>query len=135
MGYALAADLIVVIHILYVAYIIVGLWLIVAGLRRGWNWTRNPWFRLTHLLAILIVVYELIVKANCPLTTWEMQLRALAGQAVNQSTFMDRLLSFILFANAPVWLIDSLYFAFGLAIMLLFVFAPPRRKNSKQSSI
>jgi hypothetical protein len=135
MGYALAADLIVVIHILYVAYITVGLWLIVAGLRRGWNWTRNPWFRLTHLLAILIVVYELIVKANCPLTTWEMQLRALAGQAVNQSTFMDRLLSFILFANAPVWLIDSLYFAFALAIMLLFVFAPPRRKTAKQSSI
>jgi hypothetical protein len=135
MWYALAADLIVVIHILYVAYIIVGLWLIVAGLRRRWNWTRNPWFRLTHLLAIMIVVYELIVKANCPLTTWEMQFRALAGQAVNQSTFMDRLLSFILFANAPVWLIDSLYFAFGIAIVLLFVFVPPRWKNAKQSSI
>ena len=76
MWYGLAADLVVVVHILYVAYIVIGLWLIVAGLRRGWNWIRNPWFRSTHLLAILIVVYELIVKANCPLTTWEMRLRA-----------------------------------------------------------
>ena len=84
-------------------------------------------------LAILIVVYELIVKANCPLTTWEMRLRGVAGQAVNQSTFMDRLLSFILFANAPVWLIDSLYCGFGLAIALLFVFAPPRWRPARQS--
>jgi|ERR1041385_4250596 hypothetical protein len=129
MWYALAADAVVVIHILYVAYIVVGLGLIVAGLRRRWNWIRNPWFRSTHLLAILIVVYEIIVKANCPLTTWEMHLRALAGQAVNQSTFMDRLLSFILFANAPGWLIDSLYLAFGLTIVLLFVLAPPRWKR------
>jgi hypothetical protein len=132
MWYGLAADLIVVVHILYVAYIVLGVWLIVAGLRRKWNWTRNPWFRFTHLLAILIVVYEIIVKAQCPLTVWEMQLRALAGQAVNQSTFMDRLLSFILFADAPVWFIDGLYFAFGLAIALLFVFAPPRRKKAGQ---
>jgi uncharacterized protein DUF2784 len=132
MWYALAADAIVVIHILYVAYIVVGLCLIVAGLRRRWNWIRNPWFRLTHLLAILIVVYELIVKANCPLTTWEMHLRALAGQAVNQSTFMDRLLSFILFANAPVWLIDGLYYAFGVAITLLIFAAPPRWKTAQK---
>src|SRR5947207_15560574 len=63
--YSLAADAIVVVHLLYVAYIVVGLWLIIAGLRRRWRWARNPWFRSTHLLAILIVVYELIVKANC----------------------------------------------------------------------
>ena len=134
MWYGLAADLIVVVHILYVAYIVVSLWLIVAGLRRKWSWVRNPWFRSTHLLAILIVSYEIIVKAQCPLTVWEMQLRALAGQAVNQSTFMDRLLSFILFADAPVWLIDGLYHSIGLAIALLFVFAPPRWKKARRSS-
>ena len=132
MWYALAADLIVVIHILYVAYVVVGLGLILIGLRRKWRWVRNPWFRITHLVAILIVVYELIVKANCPLTTWEMQLRGSAGQATNQTTFMDRLLSFILIADAPGWLINDLYFAFGLAIALLFVFAPPRWKKVKQ---
>src|SRR5215471_2812567 len=133
MWYALAADIIVVIHILYVAYIVIGVWLIVAGLRRRWSWIRNPWFRSTHLLAILIVVYELIVKANCPLTTWEMQLRGAAGQVVNQSTFMDRLLSFILFANAPVWVLDVLYVAFGVAIVLLFVLAPPKWSSARQS--
>jgi amino acid transporter len=102
MWYGLAADVLVVVHILYVGYIVVGLGLILVGWRRQWRWIRNPWFRLTHLIAILIVVYEVMVKANCPLTVWEMQLRAVAGQPVNQTTFMDRLLSFILVADAPV---------------------------------
>ena len=134
MWYGLAADVLVVVHILYVGYVVVGLGLILVGWRRQWRWIRNPWFRLTHLIAILIVVYELMVKANCPLTVWEMQLRAVAGQPVNQTTFMDRLLSFILVADAPVWLIDGLYFAFGLAIALLFVFAPPYWKKARESS-
>jgi hypothetical protein len=131
--YALAADILVVIHILYVAYVVVGVVVILIGLRRKWMWVRNPWFRCTHLIAILIVVYELIVKANCPLTTWEMQLRGSAGEPTNQTTFMDRLLSFILVADAPQWLVTDLYFAFGIAIVLLFVFAPPRWKKIRQS--
>lgn len=133
MWYALSADALVGIHILYVAYIVAGLVLILVGLRRRWNWIRNPWFRITHLVAILIVIYEIIVKANCPLTTWEMQLRAMAGQAVNQTTFMDRLLSFILVADAPRWLVSGLYFAFGLAITLAFVFAPPRWRRAREN--
>ena len=133
MWYPLAADAIVGIHILYVAYIVAGLVLILVGLRRKWNWVRNPWFRVTHLIAILIVIYEIIVKANCPLTTWEMQLRAMAGQPVNQTTFMDRLLTFILVADAPRWLVSGLYFAFGLAITLLFVFAPPHWKRVREN--
>jgi hypothetical protein len=46
---------------------------------------------------------------------------------------MDRLLSFILVADAPQWLVTDLYFAFGIAIVLLFVFAPPRWKKIRQS--
>jgi len=133
MWYPLAADAIVGIHILYVAYIVAGLVLILVGLRRKWNWVRNSWFRLTHLVAILIVIYEIIVRANCPLTTWEMQLRGVAGQPANQTTFMDRLLTFILVADAPRWLVSGLYFAFGLAITVLFVFAPPRWKRVREN--
>jgi hypothetical protein len=126
MWYALLADLIVAIHIAYVAYIIVGLGLILLGLWRRWKWIGNRWFRLTHLLAILVVVFELILKANCPLTVWEASLRVLARQPVNGAAFMDRLMAFVLFAAAPGWVTNGLYFVFALTTVAVFVLAPPK---------
>src|SRR2546430_5607222 len=98
MWYAFLADLVVATHIAYFAYIVAGLVLILLGRWRHWKWIGNPWFRLTHLGAILIVVLELVLKMNCPLTTWEMSLRALAHQPVDGTAFMDRLMAFVLFA-------------------------------------
>src|SRR6476659_2570927 len=100
MLYALLADLIVAIHIAYVVYVVGGLVAILIGAARGRRWIRNPWFRVTHLLAILIVVVEIFLKRNCPLTIWEDQARAAAQQPVNGSAFMDRLLTFILISHA-----------------------------------
>src|SRR5882762_9670687 len=85
MLYALLADLIVAIHIAYVVYVVGGLVAILIGALRGRKWIRNPWFRVTHLLAILIVVIEIFLKLNCPLTTWENQARAAAQQPVGGS--------------------------------------------------
>ena len=50
--YALAADALLVIHILVVIFIVFGLLLIFAGKLLRWQWVRNRWFRLLHLLAI-----------------------------------------------------------------------------------
>ena len=128
MFYSVVADLIVVIHLGYVFYVVGGLIAILIGMGRGRKWIRNPWFRVTHLLAILIVITEIILKFNCPLTTWEMSARAAAQQPVNGSAFMDRLLSFVLIGTAPRWLINGLYILFGIAIAATFIFAPPRWK-------
>jgi hypothetical protein len=53
-----AADLILLIHTLIVAFIILGLVLIFTGKVLSWAWVRNPWFRITHLLSISIVVIQ-----------------------------------------------------------------------------
>jgi hypothetical protein len=129
MLYAIVADLIVAIHIAYVVYVVGGLVAILIGALRGRKWIRNPWFRVTHLLAILIVVMEIFLKLNCPLTTWENSARAAANQAVDGSAFMDRLLTFILIGSAPRWLINGLYFVFAVAIAATFFLAPPRWKR------
>src|SRR2546423_1674926 len=126
MLYSLAADLIVVIHLAYVGYIVGGVGLILIGLWRRWRWIRNPWCRLTHLIAILIVVIELVLKTYCPLTIWEMSLRSLAHQPVNGAAFMDRLMAVVLFAAVPPWITTRLYFVFALIIASAFLFAPPR---------
>src|ERR1041385_1557570 len=126
MFYSVLADLIVVIHIAYVVYVVGGLVAILIGVWRGRRWIRNPWFRITHLLAILIVITEIILKLNCPLTTWENSARTAAQQPVDGSAFMDRLLTFILIGSAPRWLINGMYFVFAIAIAATFILAPPR---------
>ena len=75
----LLADLVVVIHVAYVGYIIAGLALIVAGLSRAWGWVLNPWFRLTHLAAILIVILGPVLKTTCPLTVLELRFHSMGG--------------------------------------------------------
>jgi Protein of Unknown function (DUF2784) len=134
MWYGLFADLVVAIHIAYVAYIIVGLALILVGLKRRWNWVRNPWFRLTHFAAILIVVLELIFKTTCPLTVLELKFRSLAGQPVTESTFVERLMYYILSGWLPGSFTNSIYIVVALVIAATFVLAPPSWRRGKQSA-
>ena len=68
--YFLAADLILLVHVLFVAFVIFGLALILIGKLFDWAWVRNPWFRFAHLGAIGIVVSQSWAGVICPLTTW-----------------------------------------------------------------
>jgi hypothetical protein len=134
MWYSLLADLVVVIHLAYVAYILVGLALILVGLGRRWRWVRNPWFRLTHLAAILIVVLELVFKATCPLTTLEVKFRSLAGQPITEATFAERVMYYLLSGWLPGSVTNSVYVMVALVVSATFVFAPPRRGRLQRSS-
>ncbi len=46
------ADAIVIIHALFVAFVVFGMAAIVVGLVLRWGWVRNFWFRVLHLAAI-----------------------------------------------------------------------------------
>jgi Protein of Unknown function (DUF2784) len=130
MGYRLLADLIVAIHSAYVAFVVVGQVLIVAGLIRGWRWVRNWWFRVAHLVAIVIVALETVFDVPCPLTVWERRLRELAGDEVRRGTFIGDLLHNLIFVDAPSWAFTAGYVTFALLVAATFVLAPPRRRGA-----
>jgi hypothetical protein len=136
MGYRLLADLIVAIHAAYVAFVVVGLLLILIGIARRWEWVRGWWFRVAHLVAILIVAAESLLDIPCPLTEWEYRLRELGGQAVSSGTFIGDLLHNLIFYDFPRWVFTFAYVVFALAVALTFVLAPPRSrvKGAAQSS-
>ncbi len=130
MVYRLLADLIVAIHSGYVAFVVVGQVLILAGLFRGWEWVRNWWFRVVHLVAISIVALEAIFDIACPLTVWEQRLRDLAGDEVSRGTFIGDLLHNLIFVDAPAWAFTVAYVGFALLVAATFVLAPPRGRES-----
>jgi hypothetical protein len=126
MPYGLLADLLVAVHVAYVSYVAVGLLLILLGLALGWGWVRNPWFRVTHLLAITVVGLEAVFAIDCPLTVWEGRLRGLAGQPVSGDSFMGRLLHHLIFVDLPHWAFTLMHVGFAAVVLATFVLAPPR---------
>lgn len=125
--YLLAADAVLLLHVLFVAFVIVGLVLILAGKAFRWSWVRNPWFRLAHLLAIGVVVVQSWFGAICPLTTIEMTLRSRAGDTVYPGSFVAHWLEAILYYRAPAWVFAVSYTLFGAMVAGSWFWVSPRR--------
>ena len=43
--YSLAADTLLITHVIFVIFVVLGLIVILVGRFRFWQWFRNPWFR------------------------------------------------------------------------------------------
>jgi hypothetical protein len=126
MSYAFWADVIVVFHVAYVAFVVLGLLAITVGVLCKWKWARNFWFRTIHLLMIGVVAFEAMAGIQCPLTNWENDLRMAAGQPVEQASFVGQLFHKVLFLQCPDWVFAPLHIAFGVLVLLTFLLAPPR---------
>lgn len=123
--YLLAADALLLLHVLFVAFVVFGLVLIVIGKLRRWSWVRNAWFRLAHLVAIAVVVAQSWFGVICPLTTWEMALRREAGDAVYSGTFVSHWLESILYYRAPAWVFAVCYTVFGTLVVFTWFWVRP----------
>jgi len=125
MGYGLLADLVVAVHVAYVSFVVLGQLAILIGILARWEWIRNRWFRIAHLVAILIVAVEAVLDVTCPLTDWEDRLRRLAGQTGNQGDFLGHWLHELIFYDFPPWVFTTAYLGFAALVLATFVIAPP----------
>ena len=123
--YRFAADLVLYLHVTFVAFVIGALVLIFIGRFAGWSWIRNGWFRLVHLIAIGIVVLQAWLGMVCPLTTLEMWLRTKAGDAVYPGAFVAHWVQRILYYDAPAWVFALIYTAFGALVVASWVWIRP----------
>jgi hypothetical protein len=127
--YVALADLVVVLHVGYVAFVILGELAVMLGILFKWDWVRNRTFRLLHLAAIGVVVFESWSGIVCPLTTWENWLREQAGQSVEQGDFIARWVHQVLFYRAEPGVFTWIYSAFGALVVLTLILAPPRLRT------
>lgn len=123
----LAADALLVLHFAIVLFIVLGLALFALGGALGWSWVRRRWLRLAHLAAIGVVIAQSWAGAVCPLTIWEMALRARAGDATYGGSFIAHWVGRILYWDAPAWVFTAAYSVFGLAVVAVWLLVPPRR--------
>jgi hypothetical protein len=77
------ADLVVMVHLAYLAFLPAGAILV----------TRRPRLAPLHLGAIAVAITSLTVGFDCPLTTWEQTLRRGGGQHPYPGGFVDHYLT------------------------------------------
>lgn len=144
--YNFFANVILFLHVLFLAAVVGGLLLILIGGLLKWSWVRNFWLRMGHLLMIGIVVIQALLGVQCPLTTWEIQLRMAGGTPA--SSFVDnagdaweyypaqdecgRFMQGLIFFNSwPQWVFPVVYGGFALIVVLSFGLVRPRMPGYK----
>ena len=132
--YRIAADALVIIHLAYAATIVIGLIVTWIGILLKQEWARNKWWRVGHLVMMLIVVVETWIGMTCPLTTWENWLRILAKQDTIEGDFIANYVHRWLFYDFPPWVFTAGYTVFGLLVVGSFLVAPPRFKKDLMTS-
>jgi hypothetical protein len=119
----LLADIILIIHFLFVLFVVGSVPLIWIGAWLGWRFVRNMRFRLAHVGAIVFVSMESMAGMVCPLTLLEDLLR----QSPTDTSFVQRWLHRILFYDVPEGVLTVLYLTFAILVAITFKLVPPSR--------
>ena len=106
MAYRLLADMVVLIHMAFVLFAVLGGLLVLR--RRGWAWL--------HVPVVLWAGFIELSGGFCPLTPLENHLRVLAGAEVYRGDFIARYLMPLLY---PDRLDRDLQLFLGLGVLLL----------------
>lgn len=113
----LLADFVLVVHFIFVLFVVVGFLVIVGGRFIGWSWIYHRVFRIVHLVAIGFVIAQSYLGQLCPLTIWENVLRVRAGQGSYQESFIRHWLQRLLFYDAEPWQFGIVYTVFGILVL------------------
>lgn len=132
--YSILADVVVVLHVAYIAFVVLGLVAILIGVLMRWQWVRNFWFRIVHLAMIGVVVVQALVGVLCPLTLLEQYLREKAGEVTYAGSFIGHWADELIFYDISAQAFTAIYCAFGAAVLATLLLAPPRWPRKKKAS-
>jgi len=110
MIYSIAADLLLVVHLLFIIFVVMGGLLVI------------KWFGVIYI-HLPAVIWGVLVEFNhwvCPLTPWENTLREAAGAARYESSFIEHYLLPLIYpaklSNDVQLLLGSLVILINLAV-------------------
>lgn len=122
------ANLVLILHFLYVLGVVSPIPLIPIGWARDWPWVRSRRIRALHVGMMGFVLFEILVGMACPLTDLENQFLAAAGRSGYQDEFVSSWVTRIMYWQMPQWFFIALYVTIFTLIIYLWWRYPPVRK-------
>lgn len=132
--YSLVADMILVVHFGFIAFIIGGQVGVIVGYFRNWRWIRNLTFRLCHILAIAIVAALAWGNRLCPLTVWERALRDAGGDQSYPGSFVGYWIGRFVYYDAPQWVFTIAYSFFGVLVLFTWIGIRPEKDMTRRAT-
>ena len=108
MWYEATADVLVVIHLLFIGFVLGGVFL-------AWRW---PWIVWAHIPAVIYGALVEFAGFTCPLTLLENDLRRRAGQAGYRGGFIAHYLVKVIY---PPGLTRGMQIGLGLLVLLVAI--------------
>ena len=108
MWYRIAADLVVAVHLLFICFVVGGVFL-------AWRWPKIIWVQLPAMVYGALIEF---IGFTCPLTPLENYLRRHAGEAGYRGGFIDHYLVKVIY---PPGLTRGMQIGLGLLVLLLAV--------------
>ncbi len=127
MPYAIAADIVIVIHVLWIAFVILGFPVFL--------WVNSTRWRLIHLAAVIWMILMQITHSICPLTYLEAWLKSEGREAeVYSGKFIIETIERLIYVDTVT--LEKITWATGaylVLILLSFWFRPlPRKKKARR---
>ncbi len=124
--YAFLADLASILHVSYIAAVILGQMAIIIGFVLRKPFAREVWFRSVHLFMMLVVAFQELFGRRCPLTDIENYFNLMAGREVDTDyTFLGRLATELTYYAFPDWVFTLIYLGFGAIVLSTMILYPP----------
>jgi hypothetical protein len=108
MWYAVSADLVVIVHLLFIGFVVGGAFL-------AWRW---PWIILAHIPTVAYGALVEFLGFTCPLTLLENDLRQRAGEAGYGGGFIAHYLIKVIY---PPGLTHGMQIGLGFLVLLVAV--------------
>jgi uncharacterized BrkB/YihY/UPF0761 family membrane protein len=117
---------ILVLHLLVIAFNVLGLIAIPLGAAWHWRWVRVGWWRALHVASWAVVALQAALGRACFLTIWQDRLAGAAPAPPLIARWVDS----VIYWPLPIWAFAAIYLALFAGVIALWFAVPPRRMTA-----
>lgn len=119
---AILGQIVLALHLVVIAFNVLGLVAIPLGAKLGWDWVRIRWWRILHVASWVVVAVQAVLGRACFLTSWQ---DGLTGGGADDPMIM-RWVNGLIYWDLPMWAFTAIYLALFALVLALWSLVPPR---------